>query len=64
MIVVENDRIVSVGTSAPPAGAEIIDLTRYSVIPGLIDLHTHMDGLLGTGRRAPALSVSRGGRPG
>ena len=42
VIVVENDRIVSVGTGAPPAGAEIIDLSRYSVIPGLIDLHTHM----------------------
>src|SRR5262249_11300780 len=42
VIVVENDRILSVGTSAPPAGAEIIDLSRFSVIPGLIDLHTHM----------------------
>ena len=42
VILVENDRIVSVGTGAPPAGAEVIDLTRYSVIPGLIDLHTHM----------------------
>jgi imidazolonepropionase-like amidohydrolase len=42
VIVVENDRIVSVGTGAPPAGAEVIDLRRYSVIPGLIDLHTHM----------------------
>ena len=42
VIVVENDRIVSVGTGAPPAGAEVIDLTRFTVIPGMIDLHTHM----------------------
>jgi imidazolonepropionase-like amidohydrolase len=42
VIVVEGDRIVSVGTGAPPAGAEVLDLSRYSVVPGLIDLHTHM----------------------
>lgn len=27
---------------APPAGAEIIDKTRYTAIPGLIDAHTHV----------------------
>jgi len=42
VIVVDNDRIASVGTSTPPSGAEIIDLTRYTIIPGLIDVHTHM----------------------
>src|SRR5262249_50888797 len=42
VIVVENDRIVSVGTGAPPAGAEVIDLSRYTLVAGLIDLHTHM----------------------
>src|SRR5829696_4530774 len=42
VIVVDGDRIVSVGTGAPPEGAEVIDLARFTVIPGLIDLHTHM----------------------
>ena len=42
VILIENDRIVSVSTSAPPPGVELIDLSRYSVLPGLIDLHTHM----------------------
>jgi len=42
VILVDGDRITSIGTAAPPAGAEVIDLRRFTVIPGLIDLHTHM----------------------
>ncbi len=43
MILVEGDRIVSVtpgGTA--PAGVEVIDLSKSTVLPGLVDAHTHV----------------------
>lgn len=43
LVIVEGDRIASVTTGATaPADAEVVDLTRYTGIPGLIDAHTHM----------------------
>ena len=65
LIVVEGDKIVSVdgGRKDMPAGA--VDLRRYTAIPGLIDLHTHItyywDRKPGTRplgqRRRPAVTV-------
>lgn len=43
VIVVEGDRIVSVGNAAP-AGVPVIDLSSATVLPGLIDAHAHVLG--------------------
>ena len=44
VVVVQGERIASVGTggAAVPRDAEVIDLRRFTGIPGLIDVHTHM----------------------
>ena len=44
VIVVEGDKISTVGSSGMqiPDGAEIIDLSSSFVLPGLMDMHTHV----------------------
>ena len=42
-ILIEGDRIAAVGPNvAAPAGARVIDLSRSTVLPGMIDNHTHV----------------------
>ncbi len=42
-VLVEGDRITAAGTSVThPAGAEVIDLGDATLMPGLIDVHTHL----------------------
>jgi imidazolonepropionase-like amidohydrolase len=44
VVIVDGDRIKAVGDQSTPipAGAHVIDLQHYTLIPGMIDLHTHM----------------------
>ena len=67
VVVVDGERVVRVGSgdSDVPSGVEVVDLRRYTGLPGLIDLHTHItyywDRQPGTRplgqRRRPAVTV-------
>ena len=66
VVVVEDGKILSVTDRQTSAPKEVVDLRRYTAIPGLIDLHTHITYYwdrkpgtrpLGQPRRRPAVTV-------
>lgn len=59
VVVIENGRIVAAGANAAiPAGAEVIDLGAKTLLPGLIDSHTHLTFDLAT-INSMAISIPR-----
>ena len=48
MVRIEGERIAAVGRTLPvPAGVRVIDLGAATLLPGMIDLHTHLTGARG-----------------
>jgi imidazolonepropionase-like amidohydrolase len=66
IVIVDAGKIRSVGTDAAaiPSGAQAIDLSSYTGLPGLIDVHTHMtmytEEALGVPMRKQTLNPSPG----
>ncbi len=45
VILVRDGRVVAAGADVRvPAGARVVDLSRYTVLPGFIDMHVHLAG--------------------
>ncbi len=53
-IVVQNGKITAIGANVqPPAGAQINDMTGKTIMPGLVDSHSHIGGGSGADASSP-----------
>ena len=67
VLIVRNERVIKIAAIAdvaPPDDAAVINLTDYTVLPGLIDAHTHLTssgnvhGYEGLGLSVPRIAIS------
>ena len=62
VVVIQGDKIASVGPASevtPSSSDKIIDLPHATVLPGLIDVHTHLTGDPSFGYESLAISIPR-----
>jgi len=60
IIVIQGDKIASISSDAQiPAGAQMVDLSNATVLPGLIDAHTHLTMTTNFGYSRLGISVPR-----